>query len=128
MPGSKANWDCASSTCAAWPKRKWKCSGPASPTICNSGSDCASCKSHPPPVKTKRRDRSREAPYANPTTLPLSHLHSTLALLLGHGKWFFHSFAFREGASRQPTPLDSALGSSSFAWTEPPTLFHHTQL
>ena len=34
----------------------------------------------------------------------------------------------RSVASRQPTPLDSALGSSSFAWTEPPTLFHHTQL
>src|SRR5260370_5556150 len=47
-------------------------------------------------LKPQRRDRSREAPYANQTTLPVSHLHSTLALLLGYGKWFFHSFAFPE--------------------------------
>src|SRR5713101_1744727 len=40
-------------------------------------------------LKPQRRDRSREAPYANQTTLPLSHLHSTLALLWGMGSGFF---------------------------------------
>src|SRR6266853_485674 len=48
-------------------------------------------------LKPQWRDRSREAPYANQTTLPLSH-PQTLALLLEYGKWFFHSFAFREVA------------------------------
>src|SRR5713226_7027997 len=52
-------------------------------------------------LKPQRRDRSREAPYANQTTLPLSHLHSTLALLLGYGQWFFHSFKAREVAHPQ---------------------------
>src|SRR6266851_4846240 len=63
-------------------------------------------------LKPQRRDRSREAPYANQTTLPLSHLHSTLALLLGYGKWFFHSFAFERVGSvhlgiRHASPLFS---------------------
>jgi len=41
--------------------------------------------------------------YANQTTLPLSHLLSTLALLLGYGKWFFHSLILRnlENAAEQ---------------------------
>src|SRR6266699_1718329 len=63
-PGSKANWGCASFTCAAWPKCKWKCSGPASPTTCNDGSDSANCKPQPP---NKQRDREIQKLLAQKT-------------------------------------------------------------
>src|SRR5712692_7676651 len=66
-------------------------------------------------LKPQRRDRSREAPYANQTTLPLSHLHSTLALLLGYGKWFFHSFKAREVA--HPRHRHCTSGGSYLFWS-----------
>ena len=43
---SKASWVCASSICAAWSRCKPRCSGPASPTISNSGFAYANCRPH----------------------------------------------------------------------------------
>src|SRR6266849_6351927 len=53
-------------------------------------------------LKPQRRDRSREAPYANQTTLPLSHLHSTLAPLWGMGSGFFTASLFEKWPPDRP--------------------------
>src|SRR6266699_381661 len=76
-PGSKANWGCASFTCAAWPKCKWKCSGPASPTTCNDGSDSANCKPQPP---NKQRDREIQKLLAQKTNHVSATASPNLAL------------------------------------------------
>src|SRR6266852_5405284 len=59
-------------------------------------------------LKPQRRDRSREASYANQTTLPLSHLQPSRSFW-GMGSGFFTASLFEKWPAEPPTPFDSAL-------------------
>src|SRR6266699_3724539 len=98
-PGSKANWGCASFTCAAWPKCKWKCSGPPSPTTCNDGSDSANCKPQPP---NKQRDREIQKLLAQKT----NHVSATASpnLALSPARLFKDGFFTASKSARHGAP------------------------
>src|SRR5216684_3377078 len=49
-------------------------------------------------LKPQRRDRNREAPLRKPTHASTFPSAINPRASLGYGKWFFHSFAFREVA------------------------------